>query len=345
MDKISKENKVKKYIKVLREKFKKYNIDGYVIPKNDDLFINKIVNMKYYYDNKELKNIIISKNELFNFPYEIQISDDIEKKKITSIVNLNYYKLKIENELDYNNDVKKGKINIINNKSKSNIFYETNLKFFNFTFKDKIENPNFSYIGKLNVNPFYSSFEGEAQKINLSYLFDINSFVPQILKTGILKNERVDFELNIKAKNVFENINLKNLNLNSKIKGGLIDIDQTEYQWKDSADFKLTDSLIFVKDGQLILDAKLEININNINEIYKYLLTPKNLRKNINKIVLNFSYNFDQNVILFRDIRLDEKYNQNINRAINSIILKDNKLQNKIYLKNLINGALKYYSG
>ena len=29
---------MKKYIKLLRDKFKKYNIDGYVVPKNDDYF-------------------------------------------------------------------------------------------------------------------------------------------------------------------------------------------------------------------------------------------------------------------------------------------------------------------
>ena len=29
---------MKKYIKTLRKNFKKYNIDGYVIPKNDDYF-------------------------------------------------------------------------------------------------------------------------------------------------------------------------------------------------------------------------------------------------------------------------------------------------------------------
>ena len=29
---------MKNYIDILRKKFKKYNIDGYVVPKNDDYF-------------------------------------------------------------------------------------------------------------------------------------------------------------------------------------------------------------------------------------------------------------------------------------------------------------------
>ena len=312
---------------------------------NDVLFINKIKEIKYYYDEKQFQNVLISKNELFNYPYEIKLSHDFVQKKINSVLNFNFLNLKINNKIDYNNKKIVGKADITNNQSKSIIDYKSNLNFFEFSFKDKIENPNYLYKGEINLSPFYSSFEGETQSLNLSHLMNVNSFVLQILKTEILNNENVNFDLNIQAKNIFDNFNFTNLNLNSKIKGGLIDVDQTKYQWKNSAYFKLTDSLIFVKDGQLVLDAKLEININNINQIYKYLLTPKNLRKKIKKIVLNLSYNFDQNTIELRDIRLDDKYNQNINEVISSITLKDNKLQNKIYFKKLINNALRYYSG
>ena len=47
---------------------------------NDILFINKILNMKYYYDVKDLKNISYSENEIFNIPYSIEILKT--KKKI-----------------------------------------------------------------------------------------------------------------------------------------------------------------------------------------------------------------------------------------------------------------------
>ena len=39
MDKISKKNQmIKNKINILRKKFNKYKIDGYIIPKNDDYF-------------------------------------------------------------------------------------------------------------------------------------------------------------------------------------------------------------------------------------------------------------------------------------------------------------------
>ena len=38
-------------------------------------------------------------------------------------------------------------------------------------------------------------------------------------------------------------------------------------------------------------------------------------------------------MINLNDIRIDNKFDQNINTTISNLILKDNNLQNKIYLK------------
>ena len=111
------------------------------------------------------------------------------------------------------------------------------------------------------------------------------------------------------------------------------------------AQIKLTDSLILIKNGELFLDGKLQISIKNSPEIYKFLLTPKNYRNKINKIDLNFSYNFDQRVANLSDIKIDDKFNYKISQILKKIFLKENKLQNKIYLKNLLNDAIKSYAG
>ena len=58
------------------------------------------------------------------------------------------------------------------------------------------------------------------------------------------------------------------------------------------------------------MDGKLKININNYNELYKFLLTPKNYRKKLNQIDLNFTYNFDQKIAKLKDIKIDKKINK-----------------------------------
>ena len=309
------------------------------------LFINKISNMKYFYDDKEFKNITYSENEIFNMPYNIKFYQDKLKKKFFSKINFNALKLKIENEFSFQDKIGIGSANLTINKSKSFFSYKTDKNFFNFNFVDKLENPNFSYIGMLNFNPFYSSLNGKTQKIDLTYLINSNEIIPQLLKTEIFNNKNIDFKLNIKADSIHNNFNFVNIVFNSKIQDALIDIDNSKLQWENYATFNITDSLIYIDDGQIVLDGKVRIEIIDSNEIYKYLLTPKNYRKNLNTIEMGFSYNFDEKSMSLKDINIDKIYNDNINKIMNKIILKDNNLQNKIYLKNLLNKAIKSYAG
>ena len=61
---------MKNYIKELRGKFKKYQIDGYVIPKNDDYFteyskINRLKIISNFSGSAGLAIILTNKNYLF----------------------------------------------------------------------------------------------------------------------------------------------------------------------------------------------------------------------------------------------------------------------------------------
>ena len=105
------------------------------------------------------------------------------------------------------------------------------------------------------------------------------------------------------------------------------------------------ESLIFVRNGELILDGRLKIDIINFKKVYSFLLTPKNYRNEVNQIDLNFTYNFDQNIAELKDIKIDNKINNNVNKILSNVILKKDDLQNKIYFKNLLNEAIKSYAG
>tara|TARA_Y100000768_G_C23926425_1_gene657792 strand:- start:357 stop:1337 length:981 start_codon:yes stop_codon:yes gene_type:complete len=309
------------------------------------LFINKIKNMKYYYDSKELKNFIESKNEIFNFKYDIKLYKHSIQKKLFSKLKLNFLKLKIDNEFNYSKEKKNGEANFVLNKIRSTFKYELNDKIFKFNFYDKFENPKYSFNGEFNLNPFYSSLTGTTKQLDGYSLFNSNALIIQLLKTELFNHEHIDFNLNINAGNFYNNPTFKNILFKLKIKEGLIDVNNTKFEWKNYAKIKISDSLIYVKNRQLVLDGKLNIKLIRYDEIFKYLLTPKKYRKEINNIDLNFSYNFDQRSMSLNDIIIDNKYDKNINKKINEIIFKENNLQNKIYIKNLVNTALKSYSG
>ena len=309
------------------------------------LFINKILDMRYFYDQNELKNIVYSENELFNIPYSIELYNDIEQKKIISKLNVKIFRLQIKNQFSYEKEIKSGIANLIFDNMKSILTYKKDKDFFEFNYADKKINQKFFYNGELHFKPFHSSFKGEADELNLFYLFNQNGIVSQLLKTELLNKKNLNSKFSINAKKIFNYGSFVNIFLNFKIQEGLLDIDKTEFSWKNHADFRLFDTLIYIKDGELILDANAQINIINNDEIYKFLLTPKKYRKKLKKINLNFTYNFDQKIIDITNIRINDKTNQKIREILTNINIKNDDLQNKIYFKNLLNKAIKNYSG
>jgi len=344
-------NNYKFFFQLLTKNFKNGNLivkDSNIFFRNLDgevLFINKVVRMKFYYDQKELKNIFYSKNEIFNIPFSMETYFNKSRSKIFSKLNLDTIKLKIKNELTLNDEKKIGKSELIFNKIRQNINYKIEKDYFDFHIFDKLDQPSITYKGKFNLKPFYAKLEGKVNKINLQYLFGSNAIIAQLLKTEIFNNKNIDFILNINADNIYKSTNFKNIELNSKIHEGLIDLDNSKFQWKNFVNFKLSETLIYVRNGELVLDGKLKININDHNEVYKFLLTPKNYRNKFKQIDLNFNYNFDKKIAELKDIKIDNKINQNINKILNNVILKKDDLQNKIYFKNLLNEAIKSYAG
>ena len=85
--------------------------------------------------------------------------------------------------------------------------------------------------------------------------------------------------------------------------------------------------------------------MNDSQKVYKFLLTPKKYRNPIKLLEFNFTYNFDQKIAELRDIKIDNKINQNVNKILSDVIFKKDDLQNKIYFKNLLNEAIKSYAG
>jgi len=312
---------------------------------NEVLFINKIKNLKYYYEVNEFKNILYSENEIFNTPFSFEIIKHKDEKKLDTKLDLGLIGLKIENIHNYNDKIKSGFATLNFKKIKSFIKYKAGKNFFTFNYYNDLKKKKFSYNGKLNFKPFYSSLEGVAKEINISYLFGTNAILAELLRTNILNSKNIDLKINITANKIHNRRDFVNLFLKSKIHEGLIDIDDTQIEWKNNSIIKLTDTLILVKDGKLFLDGKSQIKIKNVKNIYKFLLTPKNFRKKIKTIDFSFSYAFDEKVIILNDIIIDGKYNKKVNEKLNNIYFRGSDTQNKIFFKNMTNDLLKAYSG
>ncbi len=301
--------------------------------------------MSYYYDDYISQNILKVENEIFNIPYNLEIYKDKNKKKIFSKVKINTLKSIVQNEYDYSKNRKVGFVNITNNKDKSKINFNIDNGKLTFQLFDEMRESNFNYDGEIYFKPFFMNLNGNLKKLNIDYLNDINSLLIQLLKSEVFNNQNLNFSSNINAEKILSNHKFKDLLINFKIKEGLIDVDNSNFNWSDFANFKITNSLIFIEENTLVLDGTMSIEIKNYNEIYKFFQTPRNYRKEINKLNFNFNYNFDQETLNISDIKIDNQENYKVGNIINKLVSQENMLQNRIYLKNLINRAIKAYSG
>ena len=312
---------------------------------NDVLFINKINQSKYFFDLKDKKNTLLTKNEIFNIPYSVELKNYPDKKKIISKINFDFLKLQIQNDFTYEKILRNGLVIFDYNKNKSEISYEIERNFLNFVFLDKSINKNFNYKGNINFIPFFSKISGNIKEININQFFNSENFIVQLLKTELLNNKNLNINTKIKAKQIAPYNDLNNLQLNFKIEEGLVDINKSKFSWLNYADFQISDSLVYVKDNDLVLDGNILINVYDINEIYKFFQTPRNYRKEIKEIKFNFVYNFDQKISSLNNIEIDGSNNQRVNQILNQIITKETISQNRVYLKNLMNEAIKFYAG
>ena len=313
--------------------------------KDDILFINKINQLKYYYDKKKFSNFVIAESEIFNIPYFIKIQNNFEKKEIKNSIYSDLLKIKIKNQFSYKNIDKKGLMKILYDKRKSNAEYSLSKNLFKFSYSDKLIEPNFVYKGNVNFKPFFSESSGNLIEINSNKILNPNSVLVQFLKTEILNKKNLNIKTSVNANKIKSYTDLINLILKVKISEGLIDINETSLSWLDYVDFKISDSLLYTKDNNLILDAFIVIKINDYNEVYKFFQTPRNYRKKIKKIEFNLNYNFDQLSAKLNDIKIDNFIHEEVSKNLNQLIFKDNKLQNRIYFKNLMNQAIKNYAG
>ena len=339
------------FIKLLNGNFSNFNLEiensniFYRNIENEVLFINKIDQLKYYYDLKDNKNIFVANNEIFNIPYTVELKNHKDEKKILTKVNFDFLKLQVKNILSYKQIQKNGLIEFTYNKKKSEGTYQLNNNLFNFNYLNKSLGNDFKYEGIINFIPFFSKISGDIDIINLNKLFNPDAILVQLFKSELLNNKNLNINVIINAEQIIPFRDLNNLVFKIRIEDGLLDISETKFSWLDYVDFQIFDSLLYVRDNNLVLDSNISIDIHNSSEVYKFFQTPRNYRKKINKIKFNFVYNFDQEITNLNNIEIDNLVNPEVNKILDQFISKDTILQNRIYFKSLINEAIKSYAG
>jgi len=232
---------IKDRIKDLRNKFKKYNIDGYIIPKNDEFFseyskIDRLKSISNFSGSAGFAIILKNKNFLFvdgryTIQAQLEAANNFKIINYNKILNCNLFKNltigldpklftsnQIKNFFLRNNKVKIIESNLVDEIVKkrsflSKPFFSLNKKIVGENFKNKI-NKIVKFLKKRNLDyMFISASENLAWLINIRGYDNPNSPVP---------NAHLFLDINKKFYLISEKRKLKNLIKEKKINSNQI---------------------------------------------------------------------------------------------------------------------------
>mgnify|MGYP001286825575 CR=1 FL=1 len=319
--------------------FKKSNI--FFKNLDDDLlFLNKIDNSKFYFDSYNLENVLVAKNEIFNIPYTINIKNNKFQKNFSINFNSKKIRLNIESNTNYESDIKKGKVDLLFVNNDESFFYEIDKNSLNFSSVDRKK-----FDGYFDFKPFYLEASFNYDGISAKDILKSDSILVELLKSEILNNQNLNVNIDLNVKDITNIDYLNDLKLKLNLDQGNITFSKSKIQWKNDLEINLKEGILNYNQDEIFLIGKLIINANNIGNFYKSFQIKKIHRKNIDKLELDFVYNFNKNKFNFDNVKIDNKTNVKLNQFLDRFNSTEKKFFNKISFKNFINDFFSNYEG
>ena len=315
---------------------------------NETLLINRIKKINLYNDKKNSLNIINLDGEIFNTPFTLKFTKDLENKNNITLVKSQKLKLKYNNNSTSKKKITNGlsKISILN--SKLNTKYELRKKKLSFkSSNSKLFNSGLEYEGLLNLDPFDLNLIVDLEKINLKKIFDSDSFFFDLLRSKELFNSNLSVNINLNSPNILDHRILKDLKLIFNIKDEIIDFDKSSFLVDKIGKLTLENSSLTYSDTQLVFFGDFNLNIKNHIKFFNFIQTPKKDRKPIKNINFSLDFNFQENQFALKNININN-VNSNLkkdNNLDNFTLKKDNQGINSIEFKNIVNEIINSYDG
>ena len=207
-----------------------------------------------------------------------------------------------------------------------------------------LDDTNKTFKALLEFKPFYFESSINYQTFRLKDLLN-NSFFIEILKSQIFNNKNLNALINFNVKNVYDFDRFSDLSLKLKIEQGNYNFSNSNIYWRENVKVLFLDAFLNFDQEKINLNGRTSFEVKNKDEFYKFLQIKKELRKNIEKIELDFNYDFNEEKITFDNFRIDNKSNKKIEEIVSNFNSSNKKFLNKITFKNFVNDILIAYFG
>ena len=160
---------------------------------NDDLlFLSKINNLSFFYDDVNNFQKVKSNFEVFNVPFKLDISKNLINENKNIKLSSKKIRLDIETSVEHNEAEMRGYFDIASI-NKRNLF--------NYVIKDNSLNflsSENDFRGEINFKPFYFSTDLNFNQISQKKIFTSDSLLIDLLDSELLNNPNLNASINIK---------------------------------------------------------------------------------------------------------------------------------------------------
>ena len=331
--------KTLKYSETLDQFFFKNSKFFYKDENDELLFLSKVDSLKFFYDNKNDLQKVRSGFEIFNVPFKLDISKNIENnQKIIKLISKKI-RLDIDNSVKYID-------NKINGLLEIDLFNKSNS--FKYTIKNnklEFQSDDGNFGGVLNFKPFYFLTNLNFDYISQKKIFQSESLILDVLDSELLNNPNLSSIINIKVNKIDKFEYLTDLILEIQLDNGKILMSNFDAKWNKSVSIKSND-IEFANDksGKKLI-GEILFDFNDVEKFFRYFQIKRNYRNVFDEIRADFVYDFTQDKLILNNLRIDNKSNQVLENFLDNYNKKNKNLFNKVTFRNFVKEFFQTYAG
>ena len=307
---------------------------------NDDLlFLSKIKNFSFFYDDVNNFQKVKSNLEIFNIPFKLNVSKNFINGDKNIKLSSKEIRLDIETSVVYSDDKIIGFFDI-GSINKRNLFtYVIKDNSLNFLSSEK------NFIGEVNFKPFYFSTDLSFNFISQKKIFQSESLLIDLLDSGLLNNPNLNASVNIKINKIDKFEHFSDFFSKIHLGEGRILMKNFYTQWNNSVLIK-SNEIEFLNDidGKKLV-GEIIFNFENIEKFFRYFQIKRNYRDVFETIKLDFIYDLTLDKVTMNNLRIDNKSFKRIDKFLNQYNKGQYNSFNKVTIRNFIKEFFKIYAG
>ena len=303
------------------------------------LFLSKVENLNFFYDEKNELQKVKSVFEIFNIPFKVSVSKNINDNKKRLILISKKIRLNIETTIEQSGTEINGlfDIELVN---KSNSFkYSIKNDTLNYLSEDK------QFSGQLNFKPFYLTSDLNFDFISRKKILKNDTLIIDLFDSELLNNSNLNAMINIHIDKIDKFEYLTNFILEIQLSDGRIFMSNFDVDWNESLAIRSQDiEFINDKNGKKLI-GEISFDFNDVEKFFRYFQIKRNYRNVFKEIKADFIYDLTEDKFILNNVKIDDKSNQKLEKLLDQYEKENKNLLNKVIFRNFVKKFFQTYAG